>query len=53
VRMASLTPARIAGRDRDIGSLETGKWADLLVLDADLHVERVFIAGEEFVARRT
>jgi N-acetylglucosamine-6-phosphate deacetylase len=46
VRMASLTPARIAGRDRDLGSIEPGKWADLLVLDRELHVRRVFIGGE-------
>jgi N-acetylglucosamine-6-phosphate deacetylase len=48
VRMASLTPARIAGHERDIGSLEAGKWADVLVLDQWLRVQRVFVAGEEF-----
>ncbi len=48
VRMASLTPARIAGREQEIGSLEAGKWADMLVLDQNLHVQRVFMAGEEF-----
>src|SRR6202011_1342016 len=30
IRMASLTPARIAGRERDLGSIEPGKLADLL-----------------------
>ena len=45
--MASLTPARIAGRDRDLGSLEPGKRADVLVLDRDLQVQRVFIDGIE------
>src|SRR5262249_28741480 len=47
IRMASLTPARIAGRDADIGSLERGKRADILVLDRDLCVRRVFIDGRE------
>jgi N-acetylglucosamine-6-phosphate deacetylase len=45
--MASLTPARIAGRDRELGSLEPGKRADVLVLDRDLAVRRVFIDGAE------
>src|SRR5207253_414680 len=33
VRMASLTPARIAGCDAERGSIEAGKVADLVVLD--------------------
>ncbi len=45
-RMASLTPARIAGADRDVGSIEVGKRADLVVLDRHLHVRQVFIDGE-------
>ena len=47
IRMASLTPARIAGRDRELGSLEKGKRADVVVFDAELAVRRVFIDGEE------
>jgi len=47
VRMATLTPATILGMDREIGSLSAGKRADLLVLDADLAVRRVYIAGEK------
>jgi N-acetylglucosamine-6-phosphate deacetylase len=47
IRMASLTPARIAGQDRDIGSLEPGKRADVLLLNSDLAVQRVFIDGTE------
>lgn len=47
IRMASLTPARIAGQDRDTGSVVVGKRADLLVLSSELAVERVFIDGKE------
>ena len=47
IRMASLTPARIAGRDQELGSLERGKQADVVVLDRDLNVRRVFIDGVE------
>ena len=47
--MASLTPARIAGHDREIGSIAAGKQADLLVLDPSLEVQQVYIAGEELL----
>lgn len=47
VRMASLTPARIVGREREIGSLETGKQADVVLLDANLAVRGVFVDGAE------
>jgi len=46
VRMGSLTPARRVGMDSQIGSLEAGKQADFLILDEDLKVRQVFIAGE-------
>jgi N-acetylglucosamine-6-phosphate deacetylase len=47
IRMATLTPARILGRDAELGSLEPGKRADLLVLDHELQVRRVFVDGVE------
>jgi N-acetylglucosamine-6-phosphate deacetylase len=47
VRMASLTPARIAGWDHEVGSIRVGKRADLVVLDRDLCVRRVFVDGRE------
>lgn len=46
-RAASLTPARVLGLDHVTGSLEPGKRADLVVLDAaDLSVRSVMGAGE-------
>ena len=48
MRMASLTPAERAGMAADIGSLECGKSADVVVLDDDLNVRKVFIGGQEF-----
>jgi len=50
VRMGSLTPARRVGMDSQIGSLEAGKQADFLILDEDLRVRQVFIAGEALSA---
>jgi N-acetylglucosamine-6-phosphate deacetylase len=50
VRMASLTPARIAGCDQELGSLTPGKRADLLTLSPELEVEQVYIGGRRFEA---
>jgi N-acetylglucosamine-6-phosphate deacetylase len=52
VRMGSLTPARRVNLDSEVGSLEAGKRADVLCLDAALAVRRVFIGGREFDAVR-
>jgi N-acetylglucosamine-6-phosphate deacetylase len=46
VRMASLTPARIAGFDRDLGSIAPGKLADLVILDRSMNVKKVYVGGE-------
>ena len=48
IRMASLTPAERVGMDGEIGSLEVGKRADVLLLSPSLDVRRVFFGGEEF-----
>ena len=45
VRMASLTPARILGIEKDVGSLEVGKRADFVVLDRELNVRGVYVGG--------
>jgi N-acetylglucosamine-6-phosphate deacetylase len=44
--MASLTPARLAGWDRELGSIAVGKVADLLWLDRDLRLRRVYREGQ-------
>jgi N-acetylglucosamine-6-phosphate deacetylase len=48
VRMASLTPARIVGLDAEIGSIEEGKRADLVLTDSQLNVRSVYIGGRPF-----
>ncbi len=45
VRMATLTPARIAGVDQELGSLSVGKRADLVCLSAQLEVQQVYVDG--------
>jgi N-acetylglucosamine-6-phosphate deacetylase len=46
VRMATLTPARIIGVDRELGSLDAGKHADILLLDGQLRIQQVMLAGK-------
>ncbi|MFP5262330.1 MAG: N-acetylglucosamine-6-phosphate deacetylase [Blastocatellia bacterium] len=45
LRMASLTPARAAGVDRDFGSIEVGKRADLVSFDEVLTIQFAIIGG--------
>lgn len=47
-RMAALNPARQLGLAHDRGSVEIGKRADLVIMDNDLNLRRVLLAGEEF-----
>jgi len=44
--MASLNPARVIGMDKEIGSIEIGKRADLVFVDGDFNVKKVLIGGE-------
>lgn len=45
--MASKTPAKVIGFDRQKGSLEVGKDADILMLDRDLNVKNVYVKGKK------
>jgi N-acetylglucosamine-6-phosphate deacetylase len=45
IRMASLTPARVLGLDREVGSLEAGKRANLAVFDQDFNVVTTILRG--------
>jgi N-acetylglucosamine-6-phosphate deacetylase len=47
VRMASLTPAAIIRQDSNVGSLEKGKLADVIVFDDDIEIRTVFVGGSE------
>jgi N-acetylglucosamine-6-phosphate deacetylase len=51
IRMASLTPAERTGLSHEIGSLEVGKRADMLVLSRELDVEAVYLGGRQYDAR--
>ena len=47
VRAASYNPAKALGAQDKIGSIETGKYADFVVTNADYSEKRVFIGGKE------
>ena len=50
IKMATSTPAKAIGIFNERGSIEPGKFADLVVLDEDLFVKGVIIGGK-FVRR--
>ena len=46
IRMASLNPARLLGLDDEIGSLEVGKKANLILIDDTVSVKTVILEGK-------
>lgn len=46
-RILSLQPAELIGMERSIGSIETGKKADLVICNDDLVINKVLIDGVE------
>lgn len=47
VRMASLNPAKLIGIDKDYGSIEEGKIADIILIDSAFNVKKVFLEGKQ------
>ena len=47
VMSASACAARSLGMEDDIGTIKTGAYADMVLLDSDLQVEKVYINGKE------
>lgn len=46
VKMASLNPAKAINVDKDLGSIEIGKNADLILFDENIDIKQVFIGGK-------
>ena len=47
-RVASLNPAKAVGEAENIGSLEVGKCADIIICDDDINVMTTIINGSVF-----
>jgi N-acetylglucosamine-6-phosphate deacetylase len=45
VKMATINPAKAVGLDNERGSLETGKWADVVFMSEDFRVELTMVEG--------
>jgi len=49
IRMATLNPARLLGIEDEVGSLEVGKKANLILIDDTIRVNTVILEGETAV----
>jgi imidazolonepropionase-like amidohydrolase len=57
LRCATIVPARISRLDKKLGTLEAGKWADVIVVDGDpladldalTHVRMTFVSGRKMI----
>lgn len=49
IRMATINPARLLGIDDKVGSLETGKKANMIIIDDMVRIEKVFLEGDLMV----
>jgi N-acetylglucosamine-6-phosphate deacetylase len=44
--MVSYNPAKLIGLDKEIGSVEEGKRADLILVDDDMDIHGIWLNGE-------
>lgn len=49
IRCATINPARLLGIDDEVGSLERGKKANLILIDDMVHVKQVILQGEPVI----
>jgi N-acetylglucosamine-6-phosphate deacetylase len=52
INMASLNPARVLGLDKEIGSLQTGKLANIVVLDKCFKVVDTILKGKSVLRKK-
>jgi len=45
IKAATINPAKSIGMDREVGSIETGKRADILIVNEDMILETIMIGG--------
>lgn len=49
VKFATINPARMLGIDGEVGSIERGKRANLVIIDDKVNVKKVILGGEDVV----
>lgn len=49
IRMATSNPAKLLGIDDEVGTLEPGKKANLIIIDDMVNIQKVFLEGELMV----
>jgi N-acetylglucosamine-6-phosphate deacetylase len=47
LKFATINPARMARLDHDVGSLEAGKKANILIMDDMINIKKVIFKGED------
>lgn len=47
VKMASLNPAKAINVENELGSIEVGKKADLIIFDKDINIKKIILDGKE------
>lgn len=47
VRMATLTPARVVGLDKEVGSIARGKKANLVLFNDNIEIRHMFLRGKQ------
>ncbi|MEG1447988.1 MAG: amidohydrolase family protein, partial [Oscillospiraceae bacterium] len=46
IKSATLIPATVIDKEKEIGSIKVGKYADLVLLDKNFDIKKVWIRGE-------
>ena len=49
IRFASINPATLMGIEKDYGSIKEGKVADVILIDGEINVKKVFLKGKEII----
>lgn len=49
IKSCTINPARAIGTDKTTGSIEAGKFADLLIMDNDFNIKHVFVKGKKII----
>ena len=49
IKSCTINPAKAIGADKTTGSIEAGKYADLLIIDNDYNIKNIFVKGKKII----